>query len=364
MRPSKLKIHSDPRIPDIPLPSFLIPFTTTGCIPHLTPDILSKTLGPTDFAGFECFLESFLVEKSSILSTKLKAIFSLNPHPIFLSLMDQEYCGFSKFGGRCPSLRSDSHTLNKMDRGISISNKEGISFFKQKIQLPLALKSLSPNFWISPLDSYPPLMAERRKRVIRASKMTMELFEEAKHIIDVHNDGNTGNHNDCKLIPSIHIPSSEEMGDILKEDLLKGLGEEIICVVGDPKNITSNLVDQEKITIYRGKSLSPEEMIEMIPKGFDLFSADSIIRDAENGKALLIDDKLNIKRLDLNEKEYFNVMEPLDKNCLCIACKGSKTTISYIHHLLKTKEMLSHILLTSHNLRQMVVMFERIRQNK
>lgn len=376
MKPSTLRIPSDPRIADIPLPSFIVPFTSSGCVPHLTPDLFSKTLGPTDFAGFECGIEPFLEENGALLSgggiiisdgsdcgidnskrsngesgVKLKVCFSLNRHPLFLVTKDDEYCGYN-LAGKHPCLSSSSHTLNKIGRGIAITNKEGISYFKQRQHLPSAIKSLNPNFWISPLDSYPQAMAERRKRVLRASNMTLELLEEGKEIFK-----NT----ECTLIPSVHISSSFE--DITKGDLDGVEDHNIVAIVCDSsKIIPSGVIGKKgRITIYRGKALSPEEMICNIRRGFDLFSCASILKDAEDGKAILIDANFCVKRLDLYGVENFAIMEALDGDCGCIACKNSKSSISYIHHLLKTKEMLAKILLTSHNLYQLSQMFKRIR---
>lgn len=383
MKPSTLRIPSDPRIAEVPLPSFIVPFTSSGCVPHLTPDLFSKTLGPTDFAGFECGIEPFLEENGALLSggggdisdsgvgvgagdcgidnsnksdgksaVKLKACFSLNPHPIFLATKDDEYCGYNMAGKR-PCLSSSSHTLNKIDRGIAITNKEGISYFKQRQHLPSAIKSLNANFWISPLDSYPQAMAERRKRVLRASKMTLELLQEGKEILE-----NT----ECTIIPSVHISSSFE--DITKGDLDGVEDQNIIAIVGDSsKIIPSDVIGKKgRITIYRGKALSPEEMICNIRRGFDLFSCASILKDAEDGKAILIDANFCVKRLDLYGVENFAIMNTLDEDCGCIACKNGKSSISYMHHLLKTKEMLAKILLTSHNLYQLSQMFKRIRR--
>lgn len=62
--------------------------------------------------------------------------------------------------------------------------------------------------------------------------------------------------------------------------------------------------------------------------------------------------------LNLWDEEYVRDRRPLMKGCGCLAC--SKHTRAYIHHLLKSKELLAEILLYQHNQYQMLKMFDEV----
>jgi len=55
------------------------------------------------------------------------------------------------------------------------------------------------------------------------------------------------------------------------------------------------------------------------------------------------DEKINIKNI-----EYKENINPIDKNCLCYTCKNF--TLSYLHHLFASHELLGLQLITNHNI--------------
>jgi queuine tRNA-ribosyltransferase len=77
-------------------------------------------------------------------------------------------------------------------------------------------------------------------------------------------------------------------------------------------------------------------------------------RISRNGSAFTSEGRINIKN-----KKYTYDFSPLDEKCNCYTCKNY--TRSYLKHLFKSKEILSSILLTVHNLYFIFNLVNRIR---
>jgi hypothetical protein len=58
--------------------------------------------------------------------------------------------------------------------------------------------------------------------------------------------------------------------------------------------------------------------------------------------------------MDLNDKSYARDARPLVVGCSCLACKNDQFTRSYIHHLVRAKEMAADMLLFGHNLHRLL----------
>ena len=86
----------------------------------------------------------------------------------------------------------------------------------------------------------------------------------------------------------------------------------------------------------------PEDVIEGIKRGVDLFDCVAPTRMGRNGAAFTSDGRLNIKRA-----EYRNDPKPLDESCDCSAC--ARFSRAYIRHLFVSDEILGHRLLSLHN---------------
>jgi queuine tRNA-ribosyltransferase len=86
----------------------------------------------------------------------------------------------------------------------------------------------------------------------------------------------------------------------------------------------------------------PEDIIEGILRGVDLFDCVAPTRMGRNGTAFTADGRLNIKRA-----EYKNDPKPIDETCDCSACR--RFTRAYIRHLYVTDEILGLRLLSLHN---------------
>ena len=66
---------------------------------------------------------------------------------------------------------------------------------------------------------------------------------------------------------------------------------------------------------------------------------------ARHGAALIRTSKGKINIKNIKFKDY---LEPIDINCKCSTCKNY--SVSYLHHLLKSEELLGLTLITGHNI--------------
>jgi queuine tRNA-ribosyltransferase len=91
----------------------------------------------------------------------------------------------------------------------------------------------------------------------------------------------------------------------------------------------------------------PEDLVEGVRRGVDLFDCVAPTRMGRNGAAFTADGRLNIKRA-----EYRSDSRPLDEECDCLACR--RFTRAYIRHLFIANEILGHRLLSLHNVHFLV----------
>jgi queuine tRNA-ribosyltransferase len=91
----------------------------------------------------------------------------------------------------------------------------------------------------------------------------------------------------------------------------------------------------------------PEDLVEGVRRGVDLFDCVAPTRMGRNGAAFTADGRLNIKRA-----EYRTDSRPLDEECDCLACR--RFTRAYIRHLFIANEILGHRLLSLHNVHFLV----------
>ena len=118
--------------------------------------------------------------------------------------------------------------------------------------------------------------------------------------------------------------------------------------VGEEKPAMYEILDMMGETLPRDRPRYlmgvgfPEDVIEGIKRGVDLFDCVAPTRMGRNGAAFTSDGRLNIKRA-----EYRNDPKPLDETCDCSAC--ARFSRAYIRHLFVSEEILGHRLLSLHN---------------
>jgi len=144
------------------------------------------------------------------------------------------------------------------------------------------------------------------------------------------------------------------------EDLREKSAREIVALdfpgyaiggvsVGEPPEaigrialVTARLLPRERPRYLMGVG-RPEDLVEAVAAGVDLFDCVMPTRNARNGTLFTSEGKVNIKR-----EEYKKDPRPLDPACVCETCRGYSR--AYLRHLYVSKEILASRLNTIHNL--------------
>ena len=87
----------------------------------------------------------------------------------------------------------------------------------------------------------------------------------------------------------------------------------------------------------------PDDLVGAVGRGVDLFDCVLPTRSGRTGQAFTSDGPLNLRNA-----RHADDTRPLDPDCRCPACR--KHGRGYLHHLVKSNEILGAILLTWHNL--------------
>lgn len=88
---------------------------------------------------------------------------------------------------------------------------------------------------------------------------------------------------------------------------------------------------------------TPEDLVECIDRGIDMFDCVMPTRHARNGQLFTSNGNLNIENA-----AYTDDAACVDENCLCYACRNFSR--AYLRHLFLAKEILAARLATIHNL--------------
>ena len=156
------------------------------------------------------------------------------------------------------------------------------------------------------------------------------------------------------------------------KDLRKQSAEEIVELdlpgyaigglsVGEPKEIMYEVMDDcvdylpaDKPRYLMGVG-SPDCLFEGGERGIDMFDCVLPTRIARHGMAMTSQGRVNIKNA-----KYERDFTPLDPNCDCYTCRNYSK--AYLRHLFKSDEILSSMLMTTHNLHFLVNTMAGIRK--
>ena len=97
------------------------------------------------------------------------------------------------------------------------------------------------------------------------------------------------------------------------------------------------------------------EMAIAIAAGIDLFDCVIPTRFGRHGTALVQGERWNLKNAPFRED-----FRPLDETCDCYTCQTFSR--AYLNHLVRSREMLGYILLSLHNITELVRFTTRIRE--
>ncbi len=120
--------------------------------------------------------------------------------------------------------------------------------------------------------------------------------------------------------------------------------------VGEPKEDMIRILDHtaDKIPAHKPRYLmgvgKPEDLVEGVRRGIDMFDCVMPTRNARNGHLFVTSGIVKIRNA-----VHKTDIGPLDDKCDCYTCKNYSR--SYLHHLDKCNEILGARLNTVHNLR-------------
>ncbi len=130
--------------------------------------------------------------------------------------------------------------------------------------------------------------------------------------------------------------------------------------VGEPKEEMHRLLEETMPLLPADKPRylmgvgSPEDLVECVARGIDMFDCVLPTRLARNGALLTRDGRLAIK-----SSRYALADRPVEPDCDCYTCRHF--TLGYLRHLFRAKELLAYRLNSIHNLRFMTRTMAEIR---
>jgi queuine tRNA-ribosyltransferase len=119
--------------------------------------------------------------------------------------------------------------------------------------------------------------------------------------------------------------------------------------VGEPKEDMIRILDHTAPLIPKDKPRylmgvgKPEDLVEGVRRGIDMFDCVMPTRNARNGHLFV-----NTGVIKIRNSSHKTDTRPLDESCDCYTCKNYSR--AYLHHLDKCKEILGSQLNTLHNL--------------
>jgi queuine tRNA-ribosyltransferase len=131
--------------------------------------------------------------------------------------------------------------------------------------------------------------------------------------------------------------------------------------VGEPRNLRHNIMrlSVELLPADRPRYLMgvglPEDILEAVAMGYDMFDCVVPTRYGRNGTAFTSEGKLTVRNAAYSLDE-----RPLDKNCSCYACRGFSR--SYLRHLFNAEEILGLRLVSLHNVHFFLQLLRDTRQ--
>ena len=87
----------------------------------------------------------------------------------------------------------------------------------------------------------------------------------------------------------------------------------------------------------------PDDIVEAVRRGIDMFDCVLPTRSGRTGQAFTLDGPINIRNAKFAED-----CEPLEPGCPCPTCTTYER--AYVHHLVRSAEILGAMLMTEHNL--------------
>lgn len=110
----------------------------------------------------------------------------------------------------------------------------------------------------------------------------------------------------------------------------------------DTISFTTNLMPRNKVRYLMGVG-TPQDLLEGIARGVDIFDCVMPTRNARNGTLFT-----SVGRVNVKSKRFACSDSPIDSRCSCYACKNF--SLGYINHLFRANEILYARLASIHNI--------------
>ena len=121
--------------------------------------------------------------------------------------------------------------------------------------------------------------------------------------------------------------------------LAVGEGQEAMCRVLD---FAAPMLPEGRPRYLMGVG-KPDDLVEAVLRGVDMFDCVLPTRSGRTGQAFTADGPINIRNARFAEDR-----DPLEPGCPCPAC--ARFERAYVHHLVRSGEILGAMLMTEHNL--------------
>ena len=121
--------------------------------------------------------------------------------------------------------------------------------------------------------------------------------------------------------------------------LAVGEGHEAMCVVLD---FAAPMLPADRPRYLMGVG-KPDDIVEAVRRGIDMFDCVLPTRSGRTGQAFTADGPVNIRNARFAEDR-----EPIEPGCPCPTC--ARFERAYVHHLVRSGEILGAMLMTEHNL--------------
>ncbi len=131
--------------------------------------------------------------------------------------------------------------------------------------------------------------------------------------------------------------------------------------LGEPKRVTLAMVEETVALLPENKPRylmgvgSPEDLLEGIARGIDIFDSALPTRIARNGALFTRQGRYNIRNA-----AYSQTDQPIDPDCDCYTCRTFSA--AYLHHLFNCQELLGYRLATIHNLSFINKLMHKVRE--
>lgn len=130
--------------------------------------------------------------------------------------------------------------------------------------------------------------------------------------------------------------------------------------LGEPKRVTLAMIDETIAFLPENKPRylmgvgSPEDIVEAVSRGCDIFDSALPTRVARNGALFTWQGRVNI-----TNAAYADMEQPIVPGCDCYCCRHFSA--AYLHHLFNAGELLAYRLATIHNLSFISELVNKIR---